>query len=287
VLAAAGASLVPFAASADAASTVGQTFIPPASNCGANTFLQSASLGNAYTVPSDGVITSWSFQASAAPPTLRFKLARPAGGNNFTIIGESDVTTPTASTVSAFPIRISAHAGDVIGFRIAAIGHCGMNGTTNTLAGVTGDPPVGSTTAYVTGPGQLDVAATLEADADADGFGDETQDACPADTAVQALPCPVKPLPEPLETTITSGPKKKTDSPTAKFSFTSSVAGSSFQCMLKGRGLDIAIKQFTPCTSPRKYRELDRGKYTFLVFATGVDGNADATPAKLKFKVTQ
>jgi hypothetical protein len=47
VLAVAGASLVPFAASADAASTVGQTFLPPANNCGANTYLQSASLGNA------------------------------------------------------------------------------------------------------------------------------------------------------------------------------------------------------------------------------------------------
>jgi hypothetical protein len=234
-------------------------------------------------VPSDGVITSWSFQASPSPPTLKFKLARPAGGNNYTIVGESDLATPTASTISSFPIRLPARAGDVIGFRVDTVGHCGLNGTTNTLAAVLGDPPVGSTANYVTGAGQLDLAATLEADADNDGFGDETQDACPADTAVQALPCPVKPLPE---TTITKGPEKKTDNPTAKFRFTSSMAGSSFQCMLKGRGLDAAIKQFTPCTSPRKYRDLDRGKYKFFVFATDVDGNADASPATRKFKIT-
>ena len=65
---------------------------------------------------------------------------------------------------------------------------------------------------------RLNIAATLEADADADGFGDETQDACPADPALQDAPCDrVAP-----DTQITQSPEAKGRKKTATFAFTSS-----------------------------------------------------------------
>ena len=54
----------------------------------------------------------------------------------------------------------------------------------------------------------------------------------------------------------------------------------------EGKGLDQAVKQFGVCDSPRKYKRLDEGKFKFKVRAIDAAGNADPTPAKDKFKVT-
>ncbi len=90
---------------------------------------------------------------------------------------------------------------------------------------------------------------------------------------------------EPPETTITKGAPNKTDESTVKFKFTSDEPGSTFECSLKGKGLDAAVKQFTACSSPRKYKHLDPGKYKFKVRAVDAAGNLDPTPDKDKFKV--
>jgi uncharacterized repeat protein (TIGR01451 family) len=48
--------------------------------------------------------------------------------------------------------------------------------------------PVGTTHTYMSGGAQvIDVAASVEPDADHDGFGDETQDACPTDATTQGV----------------------------------------------------------------------------------------------------
>ena len=82
----------------------------------------------------------------------------------------------------------------------------------------------------------------------------------------------------PPETTITKGPKQKTEKTKAKFKFDSNESGSSFECKLDK-------KSFKPCQSPRKYKNLDPGKHKFQVRATDQAGNTDASPAKYKFKV--
>jgi len=56
------------------------------------------------------------------------------------------------------------------------------------------DPPPGTTKTYgpsTPGGYQIDGSAVLEADADHDGFGDETQDQCPTNGSTQG-PCPSK-----------------------------------------------------------------------------------------------
>ena len=80
------------------------------------------------------------------------------------------------------------------------------------------------------------------------------------------------------DTTITKGPKKKTTKRRPKFKFTSSQAGSTFQCKVdKG--------QFASCASPFKPPKLRLGKHVLKVKAIGPTGVADSAPAVRKFKV--
>ena len=277
-----GADAIPAAA----ATTVGQTFTP-VENCSTNlVHLATQSPGNEYIVPSDGVLTSWQYQAPAAPPALKFKVGRTAGGSSFTIVGESAIVTPSPSALNTFAVRLAVRAGDVLGLYAVSGGPCGQAVGGFGFHYVTGDQAPGSTTTYTFLAGhQFDVAAILEPDADADGFGDESQDQCPGVTGSANGCVPVVPDTDPPETTITKRPKAKTEKTTAKFKFTSSEANSTFQCKLKGKGLDTAVKHFGFCSSPRKYKHLDPGKYKFFVFATDAAGNPDATPATQKFRV--
>ena len=82
----------------------------------------------------------------------------------------------------------------------------------------------------------------------------------------------------PPETKILKGPPKKTHKTTVKFKFSSSEAGSTFQCKLDK-------KPFKKCVSPKKYKKLKPGKHVFKVRAIDKAGNVDPTPAKRKFTV--
>jgi hypothetical protein len=76
----------------------------------------------------------------------------------------------------------------------------------------------------------------------------------------------------PPETTIVSGPPSSTTATSASFSFTSSEAGSTFECKL-----DTAA--FSPCSSPQAYSGLALGSHGFAVRATDAAGNTDPSPA--------
>ena len=81
-------------------------------------------------------------------------------------------------------------------------------------------------------------------------------------------------------------PGEQVRKPKAKYKFTSDDPSATFECSLKGKGLDQAVKQFGVCDSPRKYKRLDKGKFKFKVRAVDAAGNVDPSPAKDKFKVT-
>jgi hypothetical protein len=77
----------------------------------------------------------------------------------------------------------------------------------------------------------------------------------------------------PPETAIDSGPSGTVSSTSASFAFSSSEAGSTFDCKLDGGN-------FSSCTSPKSYTgPLSDGSHTFAVRATDAAGNVDATPA--------
>jgi hypothetical protein len=181
-----------FAASASpagAAVTIGETFTPPVSFGGSGVFIQSSSPGSSYAVPSDGVITSWSFEAAAgSTPPLKLKIVRHAGGNDFTTIGDSQLETPTPSTLNTWTTRIAVRAGDLLAhfYSDTTFSYRNVPGYgTNEISGSPGDPnldpPPGTTITYEppsATPHQIDVSAVVEPDVDRDGFGDESQDKC-------------------------------------------------------------------------------------------------------------
>jgi hypothetical protein len=260
---------------AAAATPIGTTFAPTR-NCGGVTLLQSLSPGAQYAVPAPGVITSWSVQAAGFNAGIKFKVGRPVSTNVFTIIGESDLKTPTAGVLNTYTdIRVPVQTGDVIGAYYVGPSDCGRTvaiGAGYRFHTRPGDVPVGSSPSWgFASDLQLDIAAVVEPDADGDGFGDETQDQCPTDASKQNE-C-VAP-----ETTITKGPKNKTRQKQATFEFSSSEPGSTFECSLDGKST------FKPCTSPFKVK-VKKGRHSFQVQATDQAGNTDGNPATDDWKV--
>ena len=263
------------ASPAGAATQVGQT-IEPTGNCSPRTRIQSASPADQYVMPFAGVITSWSFQsndAGGASP-LKVKIARRAGGNNFTIVAQSDFEfIPDADALLTFPTRLSVQAGDLLGLHSEppSVFLCtATNAAYGIHEGGFGiDTAPGLTAAFTPVAGQqLDVSVQLEPDCDNDGFGDETQDS-------DLTPCDTSPP----DTQITSGPKAKTKKKQATFEFTGTDARAvtGFECSLDGGA-------FAACTSPHTVK-VKKGKHTFSVRAADTNGNRDGTPATYDWKV--
>jgi hypothetical protein len=178
----AAAALLLLPAGAGAATTVGSTFTPVGFQCQDNNWaLQTTSPSNAYVVPSAGVLTSWSHVAASTnqPSDLKLEVGRITSPDHFLIVGISAAKVPTAGTTNTYTdISIPVQAGDILGLHSNGINrNCGslVSGYMVNYFGT--DPSFGDTvnTAFTAGL-QLDISATLEADCDVDGLGDETED---------------------------------------------------------------------------------------------------------------
>jgi hypothetical protein len=166
---------------ASAATQIGETF-SPLDGCSSDlTNLQTTSPGGSYTASSAGVITSWSFEAGTAGASniLKFKVARPVGGDQFADVGQSSLVNTVPGMLNTFLIRVPVQAGDVIGF----YKYSGAAGCSKAVAGYftsyrVGDSgPAPSAFTPFAPATQMDLSATLEPDCDRNGFGDETQEA--------------------------------------------------------------------------------------------------------------
>jgi hypothetical protein len=175
-------------------------------NCIANndfsegvTFFESAGVGNPLPVsaPSGGVITNWRVTVVPVPfgfaQTFKVLRLNPAA-KTAQVIAEEGRTL--AGGVNSFATRIPVQAGDrlsLFGTGMVQTLICSTPGTDSLIGGFSGNGGgVGSGNPYIELPEEfrIPVAAVLEPDADNDGFGDETQDKCPQNAAVQ-VPCPV------------------------------------------------------------------------------------------------
>lgn len=264
-------------ASAVGATTIGETSAAAPVLCSSDfTWIQAAtgSASPTYAAPpGSAVITSWSHHAAGGGYMLRLKTFRALGPNFYRVVGESVVEPLTAPGLHIFPTRISVEGGDLIGFRTrgGGLSACYQNGVVgdtirNSDVGDP-DPAIGDAVSFPFGisPSRLNLAATIEPDADHDGYGDETQDQCPSDATTQG-PCPPANDTDPPTTTITKGPSNRTEKHKATFKFVSDEPGSTFECK-------IDKKPYKACSSPRKVRRLDDGRHKFRVRATDQAGN--------------
>jgi hypothetical protein len=295
------------AGQAQGATTFGSDLAAPTTtgfSCfGGCTFMGQTLPGRQTASPVDGVIVRWRIRigsngSSAAQP-VALRLIRSSGGVGTGVVAGQPENVPSAAGIYTFGARIPVTTGDYLAINCCDDGMIAFGNTPGASMDVW-NPPLGPTetrarSSLSNNPGELLVNADVEADADRDGFGDETQDGCPTEASTQgACPAPPAVLPPVVipdttapDTTISSGPKK-TDSPKVAFGFSSSEAGSTFACSLTGKKVtSSALKRFGPCTSKKRYKRLKPGRYAFLVAATDAAGNADPTPAKRKFKILE
>jgi hypothetical protein len=262
------------------------------------------------TAPSSGVITKVKINLAAAIPftiPMSVKVLRSVGGNTFSVINQTDVDMGGNLTVA--DARLPVQSGDRLGmfgrpFSIEGepvpgfIFYC--KGVEGMLGAVPADVPPGSSAEFVeAATGRIPVAAVLEADADGDGFGDETQDKCPQAASTQ-VECPVIvldsfPLAKKSSIVVLVAASESgsvTVSGTAKLP-KAKKAGASAQAKLKKVKKNVTagkIARFTlklPGNLRAALKSLPRGKKITVKLqatATNVAGQVSKDKAKLKLK---
>jgi hypothetical protein len=189
------------------------------SGCGATTYFGGGEVSTGHgagsplpvAAPTSGVITEWKvnvgqlgvtfveengsevFEPEAAPEGFYTQLfvVRPAGENQFNIIGKSESGLLSINTVNNFPARIPVQAGDLLGLSGSYSPSCRTKDPVDVTDFFSGVPPIGATPKAEPFKGfQVPVTAKIEPDVDGDGYGDETQDKCPQSAAYQTA-CPV------------------------------------------------------------------------------------------------
>lgn len=284
-----GLALLGFGGQAQGADTIGSDLSNPANvsfSCWdpASCTVLDLSTDNVGIAPYDGGIVRWRVKSDGAgnsPVALQVVSWPPEG-----LISAVAASQPeeVADGVNTFPTRLPIAGGDLIaiecckepGERIFSSGLLGQAfGMQQGSALVPGAPPVQASVILMNG--EVLVNADIEADEDGDGYGDETQDACPSDASTQGE-CP--PPPPPPQTRITRSPKKivkmKGRRVDVKFAFTSSEANSNFFCSMDA-------SPWKACASPFRTK-VRAGKHRFYVLAEKA-GSTDDSPAVSTFRV--
>jgi len=191
------------AAPAAASTTLGSTSASGVQTCAANGLYWQmfAVEKKAYVAPTDGVITSFSVPgAGNAGRRVQLTLLREHWDgdytNPWTIVARAPVATLAGAAIDVVPTRLQAHAGDAIALGIVdplqgcVFASSGDGATVDTNTNGLNTPMFGTVVGdYPSGSFRLNLSAALEPDADGDGYGDESQDSCPADTAIHAGLC--------------------------------------------------------------------------------------------------
>jgi hypothetical protein len=269
-----------------------------------STIQLSENSGAPTTAPVSGVVTKWKIRLVPIPISLpeQLKVYRPtANPSQFQVVGESAVSN-VGPGENTFPTRIPIQAGDRLGlFGNSPTGtlFCAETPESESPGNVVGifpgNPPPGSTaTLAAAEPGWLVPAvAVIEADADNDGFGDETQDQCPGNAAIQTA-CPL-PVTLATFTQVKKGSVTVVVTPSA--ASTVSVKGlanlgKGKKATLRGGtqilapGLQGKFKLFFPKKVKTKLKELSPNQKLMLkVTVSGTNATGAATAKTLKVKL--
>lgn len=131
-----------------------------------------------------------------------FRLAAPSVGPtyNFLNVGQAPVTVTADATLAGHVTEVPARVPIQVGDRLGVIFPSDVGGSikqanrdvTGECAYSSEEHPVGAVIQMIEGACNQNLpllAGTVEPDSDGDGYGDETQDACPANSQRQAAPC--------------------------------------------------------------------------------------------------
>ncbi|HEX8122137.1 MAG TPA: hypothetical protein VF549_12820 [Solirubrobacteraceae bacterium] len=186
VATAAAAALLP-AAAAPAAQHIGQ-LAPSPDIVGCDDGPVAVSARVPTHVTPDGVVTSFHTEnAGPAGAELAFRIFRDAGDTGLANVGSVPATLD-AQGAATVPARIEVDENDRLGLSKPAGSAAGCIFATDVVqqyaiqSGI--GPEDGMDTPFHRGDGIVNATAVVEPDADHDGFGDESQDGCPADPAV-------------------------------------------------------------------------------------------------------
>jgi hypothetical protein len=195
-------ALLAAAAPATADTTLGQLANATRSDCQTGkVYLQAKSATglSSYTAPSGGVITSWSETPLHGQAQASLIVAAPSSApGQYTVVAISPEEQISGESTQTFPVRMPMESGDVLGLYLAfGAFSCEFltpeekNGDEIEL--MSGTPKIGWP--FVDSEAKfnerLNLTATLEPDADHDGYGDTTQDPCPTDPSThEACPAP-------------------------------------------------------------------------------------------------
>jgi CSLREA domain-containing protein len=189
-----------------------------------------------------------------------------------------------ADSILANPLGGGANCdGQLVsgGFNLESGNSCGLGAPTDLVNTAPGLGPLASnggptqTLALLPGSAAIDKGSSLGSTVDQRGLPRIT-DFTAIKNAADGSDIGAFELGGPPETKITKV-KRKSKKHKAIFRFTSSEAGSTFECR-------IDKKRFRPCKSPRRYKLKPGKKHKFRVRATNSIGEVDATPAKAKVK---
>jgi hypothetical protein len=264
--------------------TVGQNSSTMVLSCGSPVlYVQDAVAGGApYTTPA-GVVTSWTIVVpSTIGATVKLKTLHEGPADTYTIQRSSEVGKLATTGANTFASRIPVAAGDSIALFavttsttpcVFATGQAGDQFGSFIVSSepATGDSVVFSS--FSTGY-RVNVSATVEPDADGDGFGDVTQDRCPSHTgSVGDCQPPDTGFGKVKKRIVTNGARAKVKLPLT------STEPATFTCSVDGR---------TPkaCTSPYRLR-LAPGRHDVYVTSTDAAGNTDVTAATLRLRVVR
>ncbi len=194
------ASAMSFAAPVQAATVVGSPLTASdtgTDSCTINgdcTQWNDALPGATLTTPA-GVVTAFTVRSSVAI-SARIRILRGPTTATTIVASTSFASIPGTNSAETVDTRLSVNAGDVVALGLASANDFpfALNG------GATGrcfspsllEPGDGTTQASVgcSGGRELLYNATVEADADSDEYGDESQDACPTNPGPSACPVP-------------------------------------------------------------------------------------------------
>jgi hypothetical protein len=200
-----------------------------------------------------GVIVKWRFKGEGALTLVAYRPSeRTSESLRAARVGATSPATGAGTgTVVEATTRIPVAQGDMIGVSVPQGGKLFGRATTDETAGwLALENPPNTIVTQGTLPGEVFYQADVEPDADGDGYGDESQDGCPADKTKQG-PCGPPPPPPPPPPAALSVATLRTSS--VKASKTGTVAISLKNPNSYAVSGTIALKQGTKSVGSAKF----------------------------------